>query len=254
MVNLYTCKYVLHLSYVGTNFSGWQIQDNASTIQGMIMQALHSILDDQIPLIVGAGRTDAGVHAITYFAHFNCFELNQLELKFKMNKFLPDDIVIHNILLINSDFHARYSAISRKYEYWISTNKDPFLMGRSYTFFRELNVELMNNATQMLIGKQDFSCFSKSKSDNNICDITSAYWFISKNMLIFSIEADRFLYNMVRCIVGTLINVGLNKITLDELSSIMISKNRTYAGYSVPAHGLYLSDVKYPKIFNLESI
>jgi len=254
MLNLYTHKYVLHLSYLGTNFSGWQIQDNANSIQGIIMKGLHNILDRNIPLMVGAGRTDSGVHAINYFAHFEAFELDELDLKFKINRFLPSDIVIHSIVSVTSDFHARYSALSRKYEYWISTKKDPFLIDRSYYFFKQLNIELMNKGAKILIGKQDFSCFSKSKSENNICDIQSANWFKSKNMLIFQIEADRFLYNMVRCIVGTLINLGLEKIQLDEISQIIYSKNRSSAGSSVPACGLYLLNVQYPKKFNLESI
>tara|TARA_Y100000994_G_scaffold244780_1_gene245219 strand:+ start:1622 stop:2401 length:780 start_codon:yes stop_codon:yes gene_type:complete len=254
MLNLYTRKYVIHLSYLGTNFSGWQIQDNANSIQGIIMKGLHNILDRNIPLMVGAGRTDTGVHAINYFAHFEAFKLDELDLRFKLNRFLPNDIVIHSIVLVTSDFHARYSALSRKYEYWISTKKDPFLIDRSYYLFRQLNIDLMNQGAQMLIGKQDFSCFSKSKLDHNICDIKSANWFKSKNMLIFQIEADRFLYNMVRCIVGTLINLGLEKIQLDEISQIIYSKNRSFAGSSVPACGLYLLDVQYPKKFNLESI
>tara|TARA_Y100001968_G_scaffold258362_1_gene245332 strand:+ start:2509 stop:3288 length:780 start_codon:yes stop_codon:yes gene_type:complete len=254
MINFYTHKYVLHLSYLGTNFSGWQIQDNANTIQGLLMEGLHNIVDPKIPLMVGAGRTDTGVHAINYFAHFESFKIDATDLKFKLNRFLPNDIVIHNIFSVNSDFHARYSAISRKYEYWISTEKDPFLIGRSYYFPRKLNIELMNLGAQILISKQDFSCFSKSKSDHNICDIKSASWFKSKNMLIFKIEADRFLYNMVRCIVGTLIQIGLEKLKVDEIIQIIYSKNRSSAGYSVPAYGLYLLDVQYPKIFQLESI
>jgi len=254
MIDLYTHKYVLHLSYLGTNFSGWQIQDNVNTVQGIIMKGLHNILDPKVPLMVGAGRTDAGVHAINYFAHFEYLKIDEMDLKSKLNRFLPQDIVIHSVIPVKSDFHARYSALSRKYEYWVSTKKDPFLIGRSYCVFRKLNIELMNFAAQILIGKQDFSSFSKSKFEHNVCDIKSACWFKSKNMLIFQIEADRFLYNMVRCIVGTLINVGLEKLQVDEISDIICSKNRAFAGSSVPACGLYLLDVKYPKVFNLESI
>ena len=254
MSNLYTHKYLIHLSYLGTNFSGWQIQDNTPTIQGIIMECLNNLLDFSIPLIVGAGRTDTGVHAVNYFAHFDSFELNLLDLKFKMNRFLPADIVIHNIILINSNFHARYSALSRKYEYWISTKKDPFLINRSYLLHKELDFKLMNTGAEMLIGKKNFSSFSKSKLNNNMCIVESAYWFKSKDMLIFSIEANRFLHNMVRSIVGTLINLGENKINLEELSHIIDSEDRTNAGYSVPACGLYLLNIKYPKIFNLESI
>ena len=250
----YAYKYIMHLSYLGTNFSGWQIQDNAKTIQGVLMEALKCIVHKDIPLIVGAGRTDSGVHAINFYAHFEWDEINMEQLKYKMNRFLPIDIVIHSINRIDIDFHARYSAKSRKYEYWISTVKDPFLINRAYFLEKTLNLELMNLGAEMFIGKKDFSAFSKSKSSNSCCSIKSAYWVKSKNMLIFSIESDRFLYNMVRCIVGTLINLGLEKINLDQLSNIMLSYSRSHAGYSVPACGLYLVDIKYPKVFSLESI
>ena len=254
MISLLTHKYVMHLSYLGTQFSGWQIQDNANTIQGTIMTGLHNILDPNISLIVGAGRTDAGVHAINYFAHFESTQINELDLVYKLNRFLSNDIVIHSIKLVSPDFHARFSAISRKYEYWISTKKDPFLIGRAYCFFKNLDIEVMNLGAQLLIGQKDFTCFSKSKLENNVCDIKSLCWFKSKDMLIFQIESDRFLYNMVRCIVGTLIDVGLGRLQVDEISQIIKNKNRASAGYSVPACGLYLLDVKYPKIFNIESI
>ena len=246
--------YIIHLSYLGTNFSGWQIQDNSITVQGLIMEGLCKILDDKIPLIVGAGRTDTGVHAIRFFAHFEYSDIDMKNVQYKINRFLPEDIAIHKIEVVDSDFHARYSAVSRKYEYWISTNKDPFLINRAYPFFKELDVKLMNHGAKMLIGKKDFSSFSKSKHENNLCIVSSAQWFKSKNMLIFSVEANRFLYNMVRCIVGTLINLGLKKITLEDFSKIINSKNRCEAGFSVPACGLYLSDIKYQKKFNIEGI
>lgn len=247
-------RYVMHLSYLGTNYSGWQIQDNSNTIQGLIMEALHSILDKDIELIVGAGRTDSGVHAVNYFSHFEYYNLDVLAVTYKLNRFLPDDIVIHKIQSISIDFHARHSALSRKYEYWILADKDPFLINRAYYLNQKLNLELMNKATEILVGKHNFLAFSKSKSKNNICHVTSAYWFKSKNMLIFSIESNRFLYNMVRCIVGTLINLGLGKIDLEDLTNIINSHNRQKSGYSVPACGLYLMSIYYPKEFNLENI
>ncbi len=246
-------KFIIHLSFLGTNFSGWQIQNNSKTIQGVIMGALNHLLDEDIPLIVGAGRTDAGVHAINFVAHFELVnsDLDTNKLTCHLNRYLPENIVIHNIQSVSSDFHARYSAISRKYEYWLSTTKDPFLINRSYSFFKELDLELMNSAANILLGQKNCRAFSKSKNKNNICDIKSAYWFKSKNMLIFSIESNRFLYNMVRCIVGTLMDVGLRKINLDEFSNILESQNRKNAGFSVPAHGLYLVEIKYPKKFIL---
>ena len=241
------------LSYLGTNYSGWQIQDNAISIQGLIMDALHKLIDYNIPLIVGAGRTDSGVHASNFIAHFESYEIDVEKIQYKLNRFLPSDIVIHKIKNIDNDFHARYSAVSRTYEYWISTQKDPFLIDRSYIFTKKINIDLMNQGANILIGTQDFSAFSKSKEQNNICTISKAYWFQSKNMAIFSIESDRFLYNMVRCIVGTLIDLGVGKINLKELKSIIKSKNRSQSGFSVPASGLYLLNIKYPKKFNVES-
>jgi len=241
------------LSYLGTNYSGWQIQDNAISIQGLIMDALHKLIDYNIPLIVGAGRTDSGVHASNFIAHFESYEIDVEKIQYKLNRFLPSDIVIHKIKNIDNDFHARYSAVSRTYEYWISTQKDPFLIDRSYIFTKKINIHLMNQGANILIGTQDFSAFSKSKEQNNICTISKAYWFQSKNMAIFSIESDRFLYNMVRCIVGTLIDLGVGKINLKELKSIIKSKNRSQSGFSVPASGLYLLNIKYPKKFNVES-
>ena len=251
---LFNNKYVMCLSYVGTNYSGWQIQNNASSIQGFIMDALHTIIDNQISLIIGAGRTDSGVHAVNFYAHFESNKIEVDMVKYKLNKFLPDDIVVNNIINISNDFHARYSAISRTYEYWISTSKDPFLINRAYFFTKKLNIELMNTGSKILIGQKDFSSFSKSKLDNNECVVQNACWFKSKNMLIFSIQADRFLHNMVRSIVGTLINLGLEKINLYDFETIIQSQNRIHAGYSVPSSGLYLLDIKYPKKFQLENI
>ena len=241
------------LSYLGTNYSGWQIQDNAISIQGVIMDALYKIIDHNISLIIGAGRTDSGVHAINFIAHFESYDIDLEKTQYKLNRFLPRDIVIHKIKVVEDAFHARYSATSRTYEYWISTQKDPFLIDRSYIFTKQLNIDIMNQGANILIGTQDFSAFSKSKEKNNICTISSAYWHQSKNMVIFSIEANRFLYNMVRCIVGTLIDLGVEKINLKDFKNIIKSKNRSQSGFSVPSSGLYLLDIKYPKKFSIES-
>ena len=247
-------RYLLHISYLGTNYSGWQIQKNANTIQGLIMEGFHLILDKSISLIVGAGRTDAGVHAVNFFAHFDYYFIDVDKLRYKLNRLLPDDIVIHSIRNVSDDYHARFSALSRTYEYWISTVKDPFLINRSYFFFQELDFNLMNQSAKMLIGTHDFGAFSKSKPDNPMCSIKSAVWVKSKNMLIFSIKADRFLHNMVRCIVGTLVKVGMHKMSLDDFSQVLVDGSQSKLAYSVPASGLYLMNVKYPKSFNCESI
>jgi tRNA pseudouridine38-40 synthase len=244
-------RYVINLSYLGTNYSGWQIQNNAKSIQGEIMDGLHLILNKNIKLMIGAGRTDSGVHAVKFFAHFDYEKTDCFNLVYRLNRFLSDDIVINNIQIVSRDFHARFSAISRKYEYWISTKKDPFLINRSYFFFKKIDMVAMNEAASLLIGKNNFSAFSKLHSDNPICCVKSAHWIKSKNMLVFAIESDRFLYNMVRCIVGTLMDVGLGKTSITTFSHIMSSYERSRAGVSVPASGLYLMDVKYPKIFKL---
>ena len=155
-------RYVMSLSYLGTNYSGWQIQNNAKSIQGSIMDGLHSILNKDINLMVGAGRTDAGVHAVNFFAHFDYFDIDVLNVTHKLNSFLKDDIVIHSIQHISSDFHARFSAFSRKYEYWISIVKDPFLINRAYFFSKSLNIDIMNKGASMLFGEHNFSDFSQS--------------------------------------------------------------------------------------------
>ena len=252
-------RFLLHISYFGINYSGWQIQDNATTIQGLIMDALHVIVDNKIELIVGAGRTDAQVHAINFFAHFdipscNYLSMSNLELVHRLNKFLPNDIVIHYVKKIPIDFHARFSALSRRYEYWISTKKDPFLINKAYFFSKKININLMLEGCELLIGEKNFSSFTKSKLLNNKCNVYTASIYKRKDIIIFSIESDRFLYNMVRCIVGTLISLGLGKISLVEFKSIIMSRDRSIAGCSVPAFGLYLMNIIYPQKYCIENI
>ena len=246
-------RYVLHLSYLGTHYAGWQIQDNAKSVQGEVMLGLVKILNVNINLIVGAGRTDAGVHASNFFAHFDyAGSFSMTELTYKLNRFLSEDIVIHYIKPISKQFHARFSAVSRKYEYVISTVKDPFLINRAYFFFKNLNLDLMNQGASLLIGEKSFQAFSKSNLDNSNCLVSEAKWRKNNQIILFSIESDRFLYNMVRCIVGTLIDLGLEKIDLNQFASIMQSGNRQNAGMSVPAQGLYLVNIRYPKKYSLE--
>ena len=248
-------RYVIHLSYLGTNYGGWQIQENSRTIQGDIMSGLKILLNQNIELIVGVGRTDAGVHASNFFAHFDFNELfNFTELTYKLNRFLSDKIVIHYIKPISKNFHARFSAVSRSYEYLICTEKNPFLINRAYFFFKRLNLDIMNQASLILIGENNFSSFSKSNKENTICCVKSAEWNKKKEIISFSIESDRYLYNMVRCIVGTLIDLGLEKINLNQFIDIIKSGDRKQAGISVPAQGLYLVNIRYPKNFSLEII
>ncbi len=197
---------------------------------------------------MGAGRTDTGVHAKEMFAHFD-FEtpFNIQNLIHKLNSFLPKDIVIYDIIPVHNEAHARFDATKRTYEYHINTFKDVFLQDLSWYFHQKLDVDLMNEASKILLTHTDFQCFSKVNTDVNTfnCTIFEAYWTIENEKIIFTISANRFLRNMVRAIVGTLVYVGLHKINLEDFNEIIKSKNRDKAGFSVPAHGLYLTKIDY---------
>ena len=241
-------RYFIELSYDGTPFVGWQRQPSGDSVQSCLEDAL-SILFRKPLIIVGAGRTDAGVHAHQMFAHVDLDELIDQNLRFRLNKLLPKEIAVQNIIAVSQDAHARFDAVSRSYRYHITTQKNPFLQKRSYQFAKPLDVELMNQAAKILIDHEDFKCFSKSKTDvkTYICDIHYAHWQQDGSELVFFIQANRFLRNMVRAIVGTLIAVGLRKISISDFEAILASRDRSQAGYSVPAHGLYLEKVSYPK-------
>lgn len=241
-------RFFLEIAYNGARYHGWQIQKNASSIQETFQKAVTTLLKEEIA-ITGAGRTDTGVHAKQFFAHFETTQtINVEKLKFKLNSILPDDIACISVFEVPTEAHARFSATARTYQYWISLQKNPFLTQFAYYFPFNLDVDLMNNAAKKIIKEDDFSCFSKSKTDTftNNCTITEAHWKIENNVLIFTITANRFLRNMVRAIVGTLLDVGQKKITVDAVSTIIESKNRSEAGQSVPAHGLYLTKIEYP--------
>lgn len=245
-------RFFLEIAYNGANYHGWQIQKNANSVQATIQQALSTVLKEEIA-ITGAGRTDTGVHAKQLFAHFETTQdFDTEKLKFKLNSLLNDDIACFKVFEVEQDMHTRFSATSRTYEYWVSTQKNPFLTHFAYYFPFKLNVELMNKAANQLIQETDFSCFSKSKTDTftNNCSITEAYWKTENDVLIFTITANRFLRNMVRSIVGTLLDVGQEKIATETINNIIESKNRSEAGQSVPAHGLYLTKIKYPFLNN----
>jgi tRNA pseudouridine38-40 synthase len=199
--------------------------------------------------IVGAGRTDAGVHAHQLFAHVDLDEHVDQDLTFRLNKLLPKEIAVRNVIAVTQDAHARFDAVSRIYRYHITTQKNPFLQKRSYQFAKPLDLDLMNQAAKILIDHKNFKCFSKSKTDvkTYVCDIQQVHWQQNGSELVFFIQANRFLRNMVRAIVGTLIEVGLRKISISDFEAILASRDRSQAGYSVPAHGLYLEKVNYPK-------
>ncbi len=246
-------RYFLSLQFDGTNYHGWQIQQNANSVQAEVNKGLSTLFQQEI-MVTGAGRTDTGVHAKELFAHFDIeqqFDLNHI--RFKLNSILPFDIACNDILEVNNEAHARFSAVSRTYEYWITPTKNPFLINRAWFYPTTLDIKEMNRAAEELKSYTDFSCFSKSNTDTytNDCDIMEAKWEQKDNLLIFTITANRFLRNMVRAIVGTLIEIGSGKIEPSNLKPIIESKDRCNAGTSVPAHGLYLTKVAYPKeVFN----
>jgi len=241
-------RFFIELSYNGTDFHGWQVQPNANTVQEEINKALSTILNAKIE-VVGAGRTDAGVHAKQMFAHFDSkVVLDTQKLKQKLNSFLPKEISIYNIIQVGDEVSSRFDAISRTYEYHIVQHKNPF-SNNAYYMHKKLNVTAMNMACKHILGKQDFTSFSKVNTDTftNNCNVMIANWKWEGSVLVFTIKADRFLRNMVRAAVGTLLNVGIGKITTVEVKNIIAAKDRCVAGTSVPAHALFLTKVEYPK-------
>jgi tRNA pseudouridine38-40 synthase len=244
-------RYFITLSYNGKNYHGWQIQPNGSSVQETIEKALSTILRTNIS-IVGAGRTDTGVHAKKMIAHFDTdIPFNAQELPRRLNCFLPTDIAIQKIEPVASDLHARFSATKRSYEYHLVTEKNVFCTETAYFHPGSLDFDAMNAAASKLFNYIDFTSFSKLHTDvkTNNCTIFEARWEqVSSAHWVFHISADRFLRNMVRAVVGTLLMVGTHKITIDGFCQIIESKDRCKAGTSAPAHGLFLTDVKYEPV------
>ncbi|TVQ79006.1 MAG: tRNA pseudouridine(38-40) synthase TruA [Flavobacteriales bacterium] len=241
-------RYFLRLKFEGTFYSGWQIQPNAPTVQETLQSALSTILRTSTE-VIGAGRTDAGVHATGMYAHFDSDEID-LDIKHKLNRILPQNIAIDDVYPVVSDAHARFTAINRSYLYRIHLHKNPFLEKRSYHHYSTLNVDAMNAAAKYLIGEKNFRSFEKSRAEENtgICTVMKAYWEEKgEGELHFHITANRFLRNMVRAITGTLLDVGMNKISPESMLEIIELQSRQKAGVSVPAHGLYLTNVEYPQ-------
>jgi len=242
-------RYFLEIAYKGTNYHGWQLQPNAISVQELINKALTTIFRTPIN-VVGAGRTDTGVHAEQLFAHIDLepqFNLN--EVLYKINALLPNDIVILNIVKVIDDAHARFDAIERSYEYRIFLGRNPFLNETTWQLInKKLNVAIMNEAAEILLTYTNFKCFSRSNTDVKTynCNVKKAEWIFNNNQLIFNITADRFLRNMVRAIVGTLLNVGSGKTSIEEFKQIIESENRSNAGPSAPPQGLFLTKVAYP--------
>jgi tRNA pseudouridine38-40 synthase len=243
-------RYFIELSYNGKNYYGWQIQPDVISVQEKLTKALSTILREEIA-IVGAGRTDAGVHASQMYAHFDIDKELDDNFTYKLNAILPDDIVIYKTTKVADDAHARFDAVSRSYEYKIWLGRNPFLLDTTWQLnYKNIDIEAMNVAAKLLYDYEDFECFSKVKTDVHTfnCTVTNAEWKLEGNQLSFFISANRFLRNMVRAIVGTLLDIGLGKKSVEDFKTIIESKNRSKAGVSVPAKGLFLTKVEYDYI------
>lgn len=242
-------RYFIYLAYNGENYCGWQIQPKSVSVQETIETAMSTTLRTPIS-IVGAGRTDSGVHARMMIAHFDCDlgEVTPEQLTFKLNHFLPKDIAICKIVEVNAEAHARFDALSRTYRYYVTTVKDPFNYRQKYKIHGDIDLDGMNTCAKVLFEYIDFTSFSKLHTDvkTNNCEIMQAYWVQEGTDLIFTIQANRFLRNMVRSIVGTLLDAGRGKIGLQEMKAIIEAKDRGKAGFSAPGHALFLEDVEYP--------
>lgn len=243
-------RYFLKLAYDGTNYHGWQVQQNAHTVQAELEQKISLMLNHKIA-ITGCGRTDTGVHARNYYAHFEADKLllTEKDFIFKINRFLPKDIAVYELFPVDNLMHARFSATSRTYKYYINRVKNPFEQEVSYFYNGSLDVTKMNKAAEELLRFNDFTSFSKlhTQTSTNLCTISEAGWeSFDDGKLIFTITADRFLRNMVRSIVGTLLEIGKEKMAVESIIDIIKAKNRSKAGVSVPAKGLFLNNIQYP--------
>lgn len=252
-------RYFISLEFDGTVYRGWQVQPNALTVQGTLEAALGRLLGEQVP-VVGAGRTDTGVHALKFYAHFDTSRepgfIRSFQLVHKLNRILPRDIAVHEVYAVDEAAHARFDAISRTYVYQICLRKDPFMQHRSWLLERKTDIQAMQKAADMLLAYRDFSSFSKSNTQvgTHNCHVMQASWSHSGHLLRFEIRADRFLRNMVRAIVGTLCDVGLGKLDPADFAAIIEARDRRKAGYSAPGCGLFLTDVQYPEGFLREPL
>ena len=258
-------RYFVTLNYDGTRFHGWQIQPNGISVQEELQRGLSLLLRQKVT-VMGAGRTDAGVHARMMVAHFDCATsllseiwmkdgaLDGRQLAYKLNRLLPQDIAVERIVQVASDMHARFSALARTYHYYIHTFKSPFLSRYSCEMHFSLDFQLMNEAARMLLNYDDFGAFCKSHADvkTTLCHVTKALWSeTAPGEWMFEITANRFLRNMVRAVVGTLVEVGRGRLSLDEFRRVVEGKRRTDAGESMPAHALFLERIDYPAMSGL---
>ena len=243
-------RYFIYLAYEGTNYHGWQVQPNGVSVQECLQKALSTLLRVETE-VVGAGRTDAGVHAKLMVAHFDSEkeDLNLVLLTDKLNRLLPPDISVYRVCKVHPEAHARFDALSRTYKYYITSVKSPFNRHLKWRMHGSLNYELMNEAAKILFEYTDFTSFSKLHTDvkTNNCKIMQAEWVQEdETTWVFTIKADRFLRNMVRAIVGTLVEVGRGKMSIEEFRKVIEQKDRCKAGASVPGHALFLVDIEYP--------
>lgn len=244
-------RYFIRLAYNGKPYHGWQRQENAPSVQALLEETLSLLIREKVEL-TGCGRTDTGVHARNYYAHFDtnqCFDKTACEqFIFKWNSFLPADVVIYDLFPVDENIHARFSAVSRTYHYYIDHQKNPFNQDFAYAYYHRLDIEKMNDAALLLFEYEDFSCFSKAHTQvkTNLCKIEKACWTETGSQYIFEVKANRFLRNMVRAIVGTLLEVGRGKMDKEGFRNVILHKNRALAGVSVPAKGLFLTNVVYP--------
>ena len=241
-------RYFLELSYHGGAYHGWQRQPKEISVQEKLEQALEQLLGVPIE-VLGAGRTDAGVHARQLYAHFDVAVDLPVKLDYMLNSILPLDIAVKEIFEVPEQAHARFDALARTYEYHIVHVKDPFVVDTAYFLKRPVDIEQMNMAAKILLEYSDFKCFSRSRTDVKTynCEIEYAFWEQREDKLVFEIKANRFLRNMVRAIVGTLLEVGRGKLTVGDMHQIIASRDRSRAGASVPAHGLFLTGIEYPE-------
>lgn len=240
-------RYFITFSYDGTRYHGWQIQPNGDSVQERLQGALSTLLRQEIS-VTGAGRTDAGVHARMMVAHFDGDPVDTKQLAYKLNKLLPYDIAVQKVEQVSDELHARFSATSRTYHYYIHTVKDPFRKAYSCELHYPLDFDRMNEAARILMTYDDFGAFCKSGADvkTTLCHVTQARWVqTSASSWYFEITANRFLRNMVRAVVGTLIDVGRGRLTLDEFRKVIEGKRRTEAGESMPGNALFLEDIQY---------
>lgn len=241
-------RYFLHLAYNGTKYHGWQIQPDAISVQEELEKCLSLKLGEKIG-VTGCGRTDTGVHARNFYAHFDTEKSisNCNDFVYRLNIFLPDDIVVYKCWEVDADFHARFDAKSRTYHYYITRTKNPFHTNDAFYYYGKLDIELMQEAANILFDYTDFTSFSKlhTQVKTNNCKIMEARFYEDDELLVFEIKADRFLRNMVRAVVGTLLEVGKGKLTLQQFRDVIENKNRCSAGTSMPAHALFLEDVEY---------